>query len=238
MTDKRNDMITKHYHDCIYLQPWSYIFMYAAAVCLFISFNSEIKLVCVRLSSYSGHHVHVVTVVHLRILPWLPIEVWGLTPEETNQDTVPGVIPTTPRCVPLSTTEPWWMRRIWRGSTSFQLPFHLPWRFKNYSVGDLFIQRTTQAINLPDVSKYNCRWSLHLSSQTRWMYQQPRRRKEERRIALPWLYLSPTMILYIHVRSSSLFIYFLQFRNKVSSTQFLLRTSCPYCYHGWSEFIL
>ena len=67
------------------------------------------------------------------------------------------------------------------------------------------------------------------------MYQQPRRRgKEERRIALPWLYLSPTMILYIYVRSRSLFISFLQFRNKVSSTQFLLRTSCPCCYRGAS----
>ena len=53
-------------------------------------------------------------------------------------------------------------------------------------------------------------------------------------LALPWLYLSPTMILYIYVRSSSLFISFLQFRNKVSSTQFLLRTSCPCCYRGAS----
>ena len=33
--------------------------MYATAVCLFPSFNSEIK--SVRLSSYSRHHVHVVT---------------------------------------------------------------------------------------------------------------------------------------------------------------------------------
>ena len=61
--------------------------MYATAVCLFPSFNSEIK--SVRLSSYSRHHVLVVTMEHLQILPWLPIEGWALTPEETNQDTVP-----------------------------------------------------------------------------------------------------------------------------------------------------
>ena len=58
-------------------------------------------------------------------------------------------------------------------------------------------------------------------------YKQPTRREDkERRIALPCSYLCPTMILNIYVRNSSLFIYFLQFRNKISSTLILLSAPC------------
>ena len=55
--------------------------------------------------------------------------------------------------------------------------------------------------------------------------------------SLPCLHLSPTMISYIYVGNSSLFISFLQFRNKVSLTQFLLRTSRPSCYRGAVEHL-
>ena len=44
--------------------------------------------------------------------------------------------------------------------------------------------------------------------------------------SLPCSYLCPTMILNIYVRNSSLFIYFLQFRNKISSTLILLSAPC------------
>ena len=60
--------------------------MYATAVCLLISFNSEIKLV--RLWSYSVHHVKLVTWCIFLTLPWLPTQEAGHIPEESNQDTV------------------------------------------------------------------------------------------------------------------------------------------------------
>ena len=45
-------------------------------------------------------------------------------------------------------------------------------------------------------------------------------------VSLPCSYLSPTMILNIYVRNSSLFTYFLQFRNKISWTLILLSGPC------------
>ena len=76
------------------------------------------------------------------IPPWTT-PCWRLTPPRPVASWRPGVILTTPRCVP-HTTEPWWWEDQSSSTKIFpSLHFYLQRCNKNY-VGDLFIQRTVQ----------------------------------------------------------------------------------------------